>query len=82
MIPESKKNLLNQDVAWLFADQAIEMIKSGNIDGRVSTILPHNLIQQIKGLSSIYSGNDELSPEQIENIINNAKDDYVKTFNK
>lgn len=82
MIPESKRDLLNQDVAWLFADQAIEMIKSGNIDGRIASILPHNLIQQIKGLSSIYSGNDELSPEQIDNILNNAKDEYIKTFNK
>lgn len=82
MIPESKRDLLNQDVAWLFADLAIEVIKSGNIDGRITSILPHNLIQQIKGLSSIYNGNDELSPEQIENIINYAKDEYIKTFNK
>lgn len=82
MIPESKRDLLNQDVAWLFADQAIEMIKSGNIDGRIASILPHNIIQQIKGLNSIYSGNDDLSPEQIENIINYAKDEYIKSFNK
>jgi len=82
MIPESKRDLLNQDVAWLFADQAIEMIKSGNIDGRIASILPHNIIQQIKGLNSIYSGNDNLSPEQIENIINYAKDEYIKSCNK
>jgi hypothetical protein len=82
MIPESKKDLLNQDAAWLFADQTIEMIKSGNIDGRIASILPHNIIQQIKGLNSIYSGNDDLSPEQIENIINYAKDEYIKSFNK
>ena len=41
-----------------------------------------NLIQQLKGLISIYRGNEELSPEQIENIISNAKDEYIKTFNK
>ena len=82
MIPESKKDLLNQDAAWLFADQAIEMIKSGNIDDRIASILPHTIIQQIKMLNGICSGNDELSPKQIENIINNAKDEYIKTFNK
>ena len=81
MIPESKKDLLNQDAAWLFADQAIEMIKSGNIDDRIASILPHTIIQQIKMLNGICSGNDELSPKQIENIINNAKDEYIKTFN-
>lgn len=82
MIPESKKDLLNQDAAWLFADQTIEMIKSGNIDDRIASILPHTIIQQIKMLNGICSGNDELSPKQIENIINNAKDEYIKTFNK
>lgn len=82
MIPESKKELLNQDAAWLFADQSIEMIKSGDIDDRIASILPHNVVLQIKRLSSIYKGNDELSPEQIENILNNAKDEYIKTFNK
>lgn len=82
MIPESKKELLNQDAAWLFADQAIEMIKSGDIDDRIASILSHNVVLQIKRLSSIYKGNDELSPEQIDNILNNAKDEYIKTFNK
>lgn len=82
MMPESKKDLLNQDAAWLFADQAIEMIKSGNIDDRITSILPHTIIQQIKRLNGICSGNDELSPKQIENIINNAKDEYIKTFSK
>ena len=82
MIPESKRDLLNQDAAWLFADQAVEIIKSGDIDDRIASILPHNLIQQLKGLISIYRGNNELSPEQIENIINNAKDEYIKTFNR
>ena len=82
MIPESKRELLNQDVAWLFADQAIEMIKSGDIDDRIASILPHNVFFQIKRLSGIYKGNEELSTEQIDNILNNAKDEYIKTFNK
>jgi hypothetical protein len=82
MIPESKRELLNQDAAWLFADQALEMIKSGDIDDRIASILPQNVVSQIKRLSSICKGNDELSPEQIDNILNNAKDEYIKTFNK
>lgn len=82
MILESKRELLNQDAVWLFADQAIEMIKSGNIDDRIASILPHNVVLQIKRLSSIYKGNDELSPKQIDNILNNAKVEYIKTFNK
>lgn len=82
MVPESKRELLNQDVAWMFADQAIEMIKSGDVDAKIASVLPHNVIIQIKGLSGIYKGNDELSSEQIDSILNNAANDYIKAYNK
>ncbi len=82
MIPESKRELLNQDMAFVFAEQAIDMIKSGGIDDRITSILPHNVILQIKELCGIYNGNDELSREQIHNVLNNAKDEYIKTFDK
>lgn len=82
IIPESKRDLLNQDAAWLFADQVIQMIKSGDIDKRIASVLPHNIILQIKGLSGVYNGDDELNPEQIDNILNKAKDEYIKTFKK
>ena len=82
MIPESKRELLNQDAAWLFADQAIEMIKSGSIDDRISSVLPYGVIQKIKELSGIYNGNDELSREQIDSVLDKAKDEYIKSFPK
>ena len=82
MIPESKRELLSQDAAWLFADQAIEMVKSGSIDDRITSVLPYNVVCQIKDLSVIYNDNNELSSEQIDSVLDKAKDEYIKSFAK
>lgn len=82
MIPENKKRMLNQDVAFVFADQAIEMVKSGNIDVKIASVLPLVVISQLKELSSIYNGKGELNKEQMDNIFDNAKDEYIRTFHK
>lgn len=82
LIPETKKGMLNQDVAWLFADQLIKMIKSGNIDRQMTSVLPPMVIRQIKELGTIYNDGGELNKEQMDNVFDNAKDEYIRTFQK
>lgn len=82
MIPDNKKEMFNQDVAWLFADQTIKMIKSGNIDDKMASVLPPRVIGQIKELGTIYKDRTKLNKEQIDNVFNEAKNEYVKTFQK
>ena len=82
MIPESKRALLNQDAAWLFADQAVEMVKSGNIDDRIASVLPYDVVRNIRELSGIYNDNDELSREQIESVLDKAKGEFTRMFDK
>jgi hypothetical protein len=80
MVPESKREVVNQDLAALFADQASSMIKSGQIDGQLASVLPSNVIQLIKDCYSIINDNNELTEEQIDDVLSNVKDEYIKTF--
>lgn len=82
LIPETKKGMLNQDVAWLFADQLINMIKSGNIDRQLASVLPPMVIRQIKELGTIYNDGGELNKEQMNSVFDNAKNEYIRTFQK
>jgi hypothetical protein len=58
------------------------MIKSGLIDDKIASVLPYNVVEQFEDLIEIYTGNSELSKEQIENVLDNTKNEYIQTFSK
>lgn len=79
IVPEGKKVTMNEDIAWLISDQTIEMVKSGQIESQIKSILPTSIISNITKLNNIYSAG-QINKEHFNDILENTQQEYIQSY--
>ena len=75
MTPEEKRNLMNQDLAWLICDQTLSMIKNREVINELPLPLKKK-IQEIINLESQL----KLSEETRDDILEDVEESYIRQF--
>lgn len=69
---------MNKDVAWLFADQIITMIKNGKIDEKLP--LPYDVRQNLNNLISTIK-HSSMDSSIIDDILDDVQQEFINSFN-
>lgn len=72
---------MTKDIAWLFSDQIISMVKSGEIDEQLIGVMPSSIKAQIRDLSNRCT-HSSLSDGDISDILEAAQNEFLKTFTR
>ena len=72
---------MNRDVAWLFSDQIISMVKTGEIDEQLIGVMPSNIKAQIRDLANRCT-QSSLSEGEVADILEDAQNEFLKPFTK
>lgn len=72
---------MNRDVAWLFSDQIISMVKNGEIDEQLIGVMPSNIKAQIRDLANRCT-QSSLSEGEVADILEDAQNEFLKPFTK
>lgn len=78
IIPSNKRGMMNKDVAWLFADQIITMIKNGKIDEKLP--LPYDVRQNLNNLISTIK-HSSMDSSIIDDILDDVQQEFINSFN-
>ena len=77
VIPSNKRGQMNKDVAWLFSDQIIFMIKNGSIDEKLP--LPYEVRQNLNKLILTIK-NSSMTSSKIGEILDDAQQEFINSF--
>ena len=77
--PMRQRTEVNQDMASVFSDVIINMVKEGKVEGQIVDVLPLNVKAQVQGIVNYYL-HSSLSDDEREAVIKDAQEDFLKTF--
>ena len=70
---------MTRDLAWLFSNQIISMVKSGEMDEQIVGVMPSNVKAQIRDLAN-RCAQSSLSDGEVADILEDAQNEFLKIF--
>lgn len=77
IIPPTKKEMITEDMAWIFTDQILTIVQSQDFDSSILNQLPHKIVNEIANLR-LKCQQSNLSDNVIKSILGDAQHKFIK----